>query len=87
MFKMNIWRWKGTITIFIQKNRKAISYVPLKRTKRMNSRKSAIYQNPLLDMSLKNKLGPSPTLNNKERVYDLKLYLLEYNLNHDNNYG
>jgi calcium-dependent protein kinase len=40
--------------------------------KKMNSRKSAIYQNPLLDMSLKNKLGPSPTLNNKERVYDLK---------------
>ena len=40
--------------------------------KKMNSRKSAIYQNPLLDMSLKNKLGPNPTLNNKERVYDLK---------------
>ena len=43
-----------------------------KKKKRMNSRKSAIYQNPLVDLSLKNKLASNPTINNKERVYDLQ---------------
>ena len=43
-----------------------------KKKKRMNSRKSAIYQNPLVDLTLKNKLASNPTINNKERVYDLQ---------------
>ena len=44
-----------------------------KKKKKFNSRKSAIFQNPLLDISLKKKVGSNQTINNnKERVYDLQ---------------
>ena len=44
---------------------------PKKKKGKFGSRKSAIFQNPLMDLSIKKKFGINQT-SNKERVYDLQ---------------
>ena len=47
--------------------------IPKKKKGKFVSRKSAIFQNPLMDLSIKKKMGINPTqTNNKERIYDLQ---------------
>ena len=66
---------KKTTTQFKNKLKTMIEN-PKKKKGKLNHRKSAIYQNPLMDLNLKKKsnINNIPTINNKERptrVYDL----------------
>ena len=65
---------KRTTTTQLKNKLKTMTENPKKKKGKLNHRKSAVYQNPLMDLNLKKKSGNIATMNTKERptrIYDL----------------